>query len=92
MSQIGKNITFYASPEVLKALDRADLQKGDKSGYIGRAILAYSKLHKIEEELELALTTAVTVYTNVSGLSIQELAGELAKQKRLARAPEELYG
>jgi len=87
-----KNVTFYASSEALDVLAKNELRKGDKSQFINEAIERYSRLADFEKDLELALNAAVNAYINTSGLTLHELMGELAKQKRLARSPEELYG
>ncbi len=83
----GKNITFYASAQTVKELDK--LETGEKSGYINRAVQAYSRLEKLEREIELALTAATHAYVNTSGCTIEELIGTLAKRKRLAKTDSE---
>lgn len=84
----GKNITFYATPKTLKALEEANLKPGQKSAFIASAIESYSRLAEIEKRIELLYTASAQTYLKVTGKSIEELQGALAARKRLAKIKE----
>lgn len=84
----GKNVTFYATPETLKILEQAGLKSGQKSAFISNAIESYSRLAEIEKKLELAYTASVHSYLKATGRTIEELQGDLAQRKRLAKQKE----
>lgn len=67
----GKNITFYAPREVLKVLD--DLAKGDKSSFIGKAIIQYSDLAEMDRRHKILLEKAKIVFFETTGKTIEQV-------------------
>lgn len=78
MKSIGRNITFYASPEALAVIE--NLRTGEKSGFISEAILAYSRIGEIERRVDNVMKASLAAYIETTGQSLEELAAALAEE------------